>query len=521
MKKQNSRNQNLALPNSLPQHKGAPKRQSKREPAHIRKASEKTGTENALHSLEAKRTSKASAPPSVSGRNPKRDERRQNVSAAALADPCECLKDQGVDKCAPESAYCESIDLAEEIEPIFESEEFDAEVIDTAHHTPPVFVTNRVQSMQASSPFSNSQNRLEERKEGMSGVVPMFKRNFSPRGENVEDLTGFEIELVNEDLNRKEEKNNSGSTTDNSSGCHSDGFVESASFAKKEQVGPQNFIAHKLLGKGSFGEVYLVQRIGTEHFYAMKVVKKAKIMSQNLIKYSLTERKVLSEVNHPFIVKLHFAFQATSRLFLVLKYCPGGDLSDYLRQEKKFTEQRAKMYVMEILLALEYLHKKDIIFRDLKPDNVVLDEDGHALLTDFGLSKEGVYDNQGAKSFCGSLAYLAPEMIKRTGHGKSVDWYLLGVLLYEMLVGVPPYYSSDKYFALKHRDQLLTNIQKGILKIPASMSEPVRSIVLGVIHTSLLATQPQPQQKTRRRPNRRRGNQTASVVCRSQLGRRV
>ncbi len=143
----------------------------------------------------------------------------------------------------------------------------------------------------------------------------------------------------------------------------------------------------------------------------------------------------------------------------------------------------------EILLALEYLHAKDIIFRDLKPDNVVLDRDGHCLLTDFGLSKEGVYDNEGAKSFCGSMAYLAPEMIKRTGHGKSVDWYLLGVMLYEMLVGVPPYYSMNKYsptYIELGRDQLFFNIQKGILKVPASMSDEARSLILGVLfHASI------------------------------------
>ena len=104
------------------------------------------------------------------------------------------------------------------------------------------------------------------------------------------------------------------------------------------------------------------------------------------------------------------------------------------------------MYLAEVLLALEDLHKRDIIFRDLKPDNVVLDAEGHALLTDLGLSKEGVLDNQAAKSFCGSVAYLAPEMLKRQGHGKSVDFYLLGVLLYEMLVGVPPYFTNFKYW---------------------------------------------------------------------------
>ena len=115
-----------------------------------------------------------------------------------------------------------------------------------------------------------------------------------------------------------------------------------------------------------------------------------------------------------------------------------------LQRDKKFTEERAKLYLAEILLAIEDLHKRDIIFRDLKPDNIVFDEDGHAMLTDFGLSKEGIVNNNAAKSFCGSPAYLAPEMLKRQGHGKSVDWYLLGVLLYEMLVGLPPYYSSNK-----------------------------------------------------------------------------
>ena len=166
-------------------------------------------------------------------------------------------------------------------------------------------------------------------------------------------------------------------------------------------------------------------------------------MGQNLVKYAVTERNVLSYTKHPFIVGLNYAFQTRDKLVLILDYCPGGDLGKVITREKRLCEDRARIYLAEILLALEDLHKRDIIFRDLKPDNVVLDSDGHALLTDFGLSKEGVQNNQGASSFCGSIAYLAPEMIRRIGHGKSVDWYLLGVLLYEMLVGVPPYYTHN------------------------------------------------------------------------------
>jgi len=130
-------------------------------------------------------------------------------------------------------------------------------------------------------------------------------------------------------------------------------------------------------------------------------------------------------------------------LYLILNYCPGGDLSEYLNIEWSFPEKKARFYMAEILCAIEKLHSKGILFWDLKPDNVVLDEEGHAILTDFGLSRESLQDEM-ADSFCGSYAYLAPEMLKREGHGKSVDWYLLGVFLYEMLFGIPPYYDHDR-----------------------------------------------------------------------------
>jgi len=150
-------------------------------------------------------------------------------------------------------------------------------------------------------------------------------------------------------------------------------------------------------------------------------------------------------------------------------------LGRIVQRERKFTEDRAKIYAAEVLLALEDLHRRDIIFRDLKPENVVIDEEGHALLTDFGLSKEGVLDNVSAKSLCGSIAYLAPEVLKRIGHGKSIDWYLLGLLIYEMIVGIPPYYSSN-------REQLYKNIQTAPLKLPVSLSADVKTLIIGLLN---------------------------------------
>ena len=253
--------------------------------------------------------------------------------------------------------------------------------------------------------------------------------------------------------------------------CHKKAMSKVPSAAVRIQT--SNFEVLKELGKGSFGEVFLVRKQDTGALYAMKVLQKEKMISQNLIKYALTERNVLTYLSHPFIVSLKFAFQTNEKLFLVLDFCPGGDLGHHLSSEKRFTEYRARIYLCEIILALEELHKRNIIFRDLKPDNIVIDNDGHALLTDFGLSKEHVIDNQQARSFCGSLAYLAPEVIRRQGHGKAVDWYLLGVVFYEMVVGKPPYFSMDK-------KELLQNIQKGKLKIPASLSSEAKELIIDV-----------------------------------------
>ncbi|CAD8089759.1 unnamed protein product [Paramecium primaurelia] len=241
-----------------------------------------------------------------------------------------------------------------------------------------------------------------------------------------------------------------------------------------ERVGPQQFKIIGLLGRGSFGEVYLVQK--QQNLYAMKVLRKSLIFKQNICRYAITERNVLSVSSHPFIVKLRYAFQTQDKLFMILDYCPGGDLGQILTKQKRLSEDLVKLYMCEIILALEDLHKRDIIFRDLKPDNIVLDSEGHALLTDFGLSKEGILDaNRGAQSFCGSVAYLAPEMLKRQGHGKALDWYLLGVVMYELLTGLPPYYSNDK-------DVLFNNIQNEELQIPNKISVEGKSLLKALLN---------------------------------------
>lgn len=239
-------------------------------------------------------------------------------------------------------------------------------------------------------------------------------------------------------------------------------------------VSLKDFNVVQLIGRGSFGEVFLVRQKFSGELFAMKVLKKEKIFAQNLQKYVLAERNILSYINHPFIVSLKFAFQDRLKVFLILEYCGGGNLSACIKRFGTLNETTARVYLCEILLALAELHRRGIIYRDLKPDNVVLDSNGHALLTDFGLSKEGVMDNVSATSFCGSVAYLAPEMIRRQGHGKPVDWYLFGVVMYEMLTGKPPYYNTD-------RQLLLYNIENAKLKIPSRVSDGARDLLKNLL----------------------------------------
>lgn len=238
-----------------------------------------------------------------------------------------------------------------------------------------------------------------------------------------------------------------------------------------QAAGPDTFKIESVLGRGSFGEVYRVTHKVTGEEFAMKVLKKKQVFDKNLLRYTMTERNLLSYLKHPFIVSLHYAFQTSTTLVLVLQFCPNGDLSSLVKRQGRLPEALSKFYLAEMFLAIEHLHARQVVYRDLKPENVVLDDGSHAMLTDFGLSKESVQGLDGAKSFCGSVAYLAPEVLARDGHGTPLDIYGLGVLLFEMISGRPPFY-------VKERRQLFANIARATLQAPSAASPPCAAFIL-------------------------------------------
>lgn len=198
----------------------------------------------------------------------------------------------------------------------------------------------------------------------------------------------------------------------------------------------------KVIGRGSFGKVMQVRHKGDGQIYAMKILRKKELLERNQVEHTQAERRILEEMDHPFLVKLRFAFQTPAKLYMVLDYLNGGELFFHLKTSRKFTEDRARFYGAEIAMAMGHLHGKDMIYRDLKPENILLDHEGHVRLTDFGLAKTSV-KGQSANTFCGTPEYLAPEVILDNGHGKEVDWWSLGIVLWEMMCGLPPFYSTN------------------------------------------------------------------------------
>ena len=230
------------------------------------------------------------------------------------------------------------------------------------------------------------------------------------------------------------------------------------------RLGPNDFDLLRIVGQGAFGKVFQVRKRDTGEVFAMKVMRKDRIIERHHGEYVKAERDALTAVVHPYIVTLRYSFQTPTKLYLVLDFINGGHLFFQLYRAGTFDQPLARLYTAEMVLAVAHLHSLGFVHRDLKPENVLLDSHGHVRVTDFGLAKGNMSDaeDQRSNSFIGTMEYMAPEVIAGRGHGKAVDWWSVGVLLYEMLCGVPP-------FRAKGRPALQRMITSAKLKIPSTL----------------------------------------------------
>ena len=209
-----------------------------------------------------------------------------------------------------------------------------------------------------------------------------------------------------------------------------------------KEVKYEDFKIIKVVGRGSFGKVCLVEYLPTKEIYAMKSLKKDILIEQEQIENTLLEKEILQTLDHPLLCELIFCFQTEERIYFVMPFLNGGELFQHLRKFRTFDEEKVRFYSAQIGLALHYLHEKGIIYRDLKPENILMDDQGYLRLADFGMAKK-LKGNEKATSFCGTPEYLAPEIITGEGHNKAADWWSFGILIYEMLCGLPPFYVEN------------------------------------------------------------------------------
>ena len=260
----------------------------------------------------------------------------------------------------------------------------------------------------------------------------------------------------------------------------SDNSLESIIIKENENQNPnatlEDFSPLKVLGRGSFGKVVLVRLEKTKKLYAMKILKKELVIKRKQVNHTMTERSLLEKLNHPFIVKLFYAFQDKTKLYFITEFMQGGELFFHLRRNSQYKEKSVKFYMSEILLAIDYMHKNNFIYRDLKPENILIDKLGHIKLTDFGLSK--LLDEEAQKTYtlCGTPEYLAPEIIFEKGYDKTCDWFSFGVLMFEMLCGFHPFKQKKGKFN--------PQIYKMKIIIPENIGKNARDLIEKLLNSN-------------------------------------
>ncbi|MFH4977393.1 hypothetical protein AB6A40_004102 [Gnathostoma spinigerum] len=250
--------------------------------------------------------------------------------------------------------------------------------------------------------------------------------------------------------------------------------ADAAEAARRDKITLNDFEFLKVLGKGTFGKVILCKERRTRKLYAIKVLKKEVIIAKDEVAHTLTENRVLQRCKHPFLTQLKYSFQTPYHLCFVMEFANGGELFFHLQQNRLFSESRTRFYGAEIVLALGYLHEQCIVYRDMKLENLLLDKDGHVKIADFGLCKEDISFGDRTRTFCGTPEYLAPEVLEDNDYGRSVDWWGVGVVMYEMMCGRLPFYSKD-------HEKLFELILTGNIRFPSKLSSEARTLLSGLL----------------------------------------
>lgn len=230
-----------------------------------------------------------------------------------------------------------------------------------------------------------------------------------------------------------------------------------------------DFDLRSTVGTGTFGRVRVVKMKGSQDQtpLAMKILKKSEAIRLKQVEHIKAERQILQMIEHPFIVNLVTTFQDERRLFMLMEFVNGGELFSFLRKRGRLNNDQTRFFAAEIVLALTYLHAIHIVYRDLKPENLLIDCEGHIKMTDFGFAK--VVEDR-TWTLCGTAEYLAPEIIQSKGHGKAVDWWAFGILLFEMLAGYPPFFDDSPFGTYQ-------KVLAGVFEVPRHFDSKVKDLI--------------------------------------------